>query len=102
MTFSKTVKIAGATIAAIAMTGGVAYAGAGKDCDHKQKAAMSTEVAPTATAVLDASAEAPKAKEHKAHAPLTVEQATAKCQKYGAKDLEACVTKKMAKYGPKS
>ena len=100
MTFSRSAKIVGTTVIAIAMTGGVAFAGNGKDCGDKHKSAMKTEAAaPNATAVLDASAEAPKAK---AHAPMTVEVATAKCKKYGADDLDACVAKKMEKYGPKS
>ena len=103
MTLTKSAKIFGATIIAVALTGGAAYAGNGKDCGDKHKSAMKTEAAaPTATAVLDASAEAAKAEAKKMHAPLTVEQATAKCKKYGADDLDACVAKKMAKYGPKS
>ena len=104
MTPTRTFKIIACSIAAFGLTAGAAYAGSGKDCDEKHKTtAMKTEAAaPNATAVLDASTEATKEKSHKMHAPLTVEQATAKCKKYGADDIDACVAKKMEKYGPKS
>lgn len=103
MTFTRSMKIVGTTIVAIALTGGVAFAGGGKDCGDKHKSATKTEAAAaSATAVLGASAEATRAGTHKTHKPLTREEATAKCNKHGATDLDACIAKKMAKYGPKS
>ena len=100
MTPTRTLKILACSVIAVGLSTGIAHSGEGKDCDKKyETTAMKTEAAaPNATAVLDASAEKSKA----AHAPLTVEQATAKCKKYGADDIDACVAKKMEKYGPKS
>ena len=89
-----TLKIAGLTALTLAFSAGTAFAGEGKDCDHKKQAAMKTQ-ATTAqqTSVLSASETgATMAKsEMKAKKVYSFEDATKLCQEKGVADLQACI-----------
>jgi len=77
---------------AITFTSGIAVAGEG--CKDKKHSAMTKTAAPAQTAVLPATTEKAQMATKKQMKPLTFDQALAKCQKYGAADLQACIDKK--------
>jgi hypothetical protein len=87
-------KIVSLAALTLAFSAGTAFAGEGKDCDHKKKAAMKTQ-ATTAqqSAVLSASetgATMAKA-EKKAKKVYSFEDATKLCVDKGVTDLQACI-----------
>lgn len=89
-----TLKIASLAALTLAFSAGTAFAGEGKDCDHKKQAAMKTQ-ATTAqqTSVLGAAETgATMAKsEKKMKKAYTFEDALKLCQDKGAADLQACI-----------
>jgi len=100
MTTPHILKSIGAATIALTFISGAALAGDKKDCDHKKTTAMQKTEVSAPTAVLPAAATTEKAKmEHKTY---TFEEAKAKCQKYGAEDLQACIDKKTGVAKPKS
>ncbi len=92
-----TLKFIGTTLAIAAFTAGTAFAGNGKDCDHKKETATKTEATSMQmkTEVMSTSAAATsKAKMHKVY---SAEDAAKLCAKKQVKDMEACVTYKTGK-----
>ena len=101
-----TVKIATVSLLTLAFSAGTAFAGDGKDCDHKKKAAMKTQ-ATTAqqTNVLSAveQHDAMAKKEMKAKKVYSFDDALKVCQEKAAADLQACIDYKTGKTAkPKS
>lgn len=93
-----TLKLAGLSMIAIAMTAGTAYAGAGKDCKHK-KTKVTSEASATSnmeTAVLATSA-GDTEKAHKMHKAMSFDDAVKLCTDKGAADLQACIDYKTGK-----
>jgi len=94
-----TSKTLGLAAVAVILSAGSAFAGDKKDCKNKTHASkattttMTTTATDAPTAVLSAS-ETGKTKVKKTY---TLEEATAKCSKKGAKDLQACIDYKMGK-----
>jgi len=97
MTLTKPLKLLSAATIAIAFTSGAALAGDKKDCADKDHTAMMKTEATQATAVLPASTERAQAPSDKKMKVYTFDEAMEKCQKYGAKDLQACINKKTGK-----
>lgn len=101
-----TLKIAGATLITLAFTAGSAFAGDGKDCDHKKKAAMKTQATTSQqTSVLSASEsrDAMAKKTKVAKKTYSFDDALKLCQEKGAADLQACIDYKTGKTAkPKS
>lgn len=111
MTFTRSFKIIGASVLIAGLASGTAMAGDKKDCGDKHKATAEktqTQMS-TPTVVLPAKAEMsgyPASTEAKTDAKkmkkvYTFDEALAKCQKYGATDLQACIDKKTG-HTPKS
>lgn len=99
-----TLKIAATSLVTLAFATGSAFAGDGKDCDHKKKAAMKTQTttaaaAPQTDVLATSSAMKSKAKMTKTY---TFEEALEKCQAKPAKDLQACIDYKIGKTKPAS
>lgn len=94
-------KIAALSAVALAFATGSAFAGDGKNCDHKKKTAMKTEAAAAQTAVLSTSTDG-KMMTKKAKRAYTFEEALKVCQEKGADDLQACVDYKTGVTQPKS
>ena len=97
MTHTKTLKILGTAIIAVAFTSGAAIAGPGKDCNHKDHSTAMKSEASQQTAVLPASTERTNSADQKQMKAYTFDEALALCQKHGATDLQACVDKKTGK-----
>jgi len=97
MTLTKPLKMLSVATIAIVFTSGAALAGDKKDCKDKGHTAMMKTEASQQTAVLPASAEQAAAKSEKAMKVYSFDEALEKCQKYGAKDLQACIDKKTGK-----
>ncbi len=117
MTFTKSAKLIGASVLMAGFMSGSAFAGDKKDCKNKDhtsaystqtQSGVTTVVLPARTEIntytptpqastmaQDATA---KTQEMKV---LTFDEALAKCQKYGATDLQACIDKKTGQ-APKS
>ena len=99
-------KIATASLLTLAFTAGTAFAGDGKDCDHKKKAAMKTQTTTSQqTSVLSAAQTgdtmAKKAK--MAKKTYSFDDALKLCQEKAAADLQACIDYKTGKTAkPKS
>lgn len=89
-----TLKFASIAALTLAFSAWTAFAGEGKDCDHKKQAAMKTQ-ATTAqqTSVLGATERGVKMAKHEKMAKKTYsfEDATKLCQEKGAADLQACI-----------
>lgn len=93
-----TLKIAGLSVIAIAMTAGTAMAGNGKDCKHKKKTDVKSEATATpagTTAVMGVSATSDKAMAK--HKVYTFDDALKLCTEKGAADLQACIDYKTGK-----
>ena len=103
MTFTKSMKIFGATVLIAGFASGTALAGDKKNCaDKNHSTAQKTQTQmSTPTMVLPAKAEATSADAQKVKKVYTFDEALAKCQKYGAADLQACIDKKTGRT-PKS
>ena len=84
-----TLKIASLAALTLAFSAGTAFAGEGKDCDHK-KAAMKTQ-ASTAQQTSVLGAKTVKADKKMAKKVLSFEDATKLCVDKGATDLQACI-----------
>ena len=101
-----TLKIAGLSALTLAFTAGTAFAGDGKDCDHKKKTAMKTTAAVTTAAtpqtMVLSTAERGTAMTKTAKKTYSFEDALKLCQEKGAADLQACVDYKTGKTGAKS
>ncbi len=105
MTLTQSLKTAGFTFVAIAMTAGMAHAGNGKDCYKKDHSGMNKDAKAENTMVLDAKAEAKDAKTYKATKEmktLTFDEAVTLCTKKQVADLQACVDKKTGQAKPES
>ncbi|MGB0907576.1 MAG: hypothetical protein ACPGVT_08785 [Maricaulaceae bacterium] len=89
-------KIASFSLLTIAFTASTAFAGTGKNCDHKKKAAMKTNTATAQTKVLSASGESAAMKAH-AKKTYTFDEASKLCMDKGAADLQACIDYKTGK-----
>ena len=111
MTFTKSAKIIGASVLLASFVSGTAIAGDKKNCEgksHTTAKSTVTQVSPP-TVVLPASAQttvyASQPKTTDANQTVTkvytFDEALAKCQKYGATDLQACIDKKTGQ-APKS
>jgi len=86
-------KMTGLAVLMTAFAAGSAYAGDGKDCDHKKTAAVKTQTAiiatPQVTVLSDADTkDAMKTTSKKVY---SFEDALKLCQKKGVTDLQACV-----------
>ncbi len=103
MTITRSIKIIGATVLLAGFASGTAMAGDKKNCADKHKTtAEKTETRmSTPTAVLPAKAEAATTEGKTMKKVYTFDEALAKCQKYGATDLQACIDKKTG-VAPKS
>ncbi len=100
--YKTSLKFAALSAIALAFTAGSAFAGDGKDCDHKKQTAMKTEATATSqTAVLSAS-ERGHTMAKKAKKNYSFEDALKLCQEKGAADLQACIDYKTGKIQPKS
>lgn len=97
MTFTKPIKLLTTATIAVAFASGAALAGDKKDCPDKDHTAMMKTEASQATAVLPASTERAAAPATTKMKVYTFDEAMEKCQKYGAKDLQACIDKKTGK-----
>ena len=108
MTTKTTLKIATASLLTLAFTAGAAFAGDGKDCNHKKKTAMKTEATMAQQASVLPAAErrdATTKKTMKMKKAYSFDDALKLCQEKGAADLQACIdykTGKTAKAKPKS
>ncbi len=96
MTPKTSLKLVASTVIALGLSS-AAFAGNGKDCNKKYKSTMTKTEAAQSTAVLPASAETMEHKAKKQMKVYTFDEALAKCQEYGAKDLQACIDKKTGK-----
>jgi len=107
MTLTRSFKIIGASVLIVGMASGTALAGDKKNCGdkHKTTAKKTQTQMSTPTVVLPAKAETsgyPATTEAKKMKKVyTFDEALAKCQKYGATDLQACIDKKTGRT-PKS
>ena len=81
-------------LAMLAASAAPAFAGDGKNCDHKKKAAMKTEAAANGTAVLAAT---DRTTIKGAKTVMTFDEALNACQTKGAADLQACIDYKTGK-----
>ncbi len=102
--YKTSLKFAALSAITLAFTAGSAFAGDGKNCDHKKQTAMKTEASTAATqqtAVLSA-AERGDAMARTAKKNYSFEDALKLCQEKGAADLQACVDYKTGKVHPKS
>ena len=99
-----TLKLTSAAIIALGLTSGLAMAGEGhKDCAKKKTTAQMEKTSTTAGYASTTTAVASKS-EHgaKKMKVMSFDDALAKCTKYQAKDLQACIDKKTGKTKPAS
>jgi len=97
------IKVAGVALITLALSAGTAYAGPGKDCNHKKRTEAKTQATTMdQTSVLSASetrdAAAKKAKVRKTY---SFDEALEICQKKAAADLQACIDYKTGKTAAK-
>ena len=93
-----TLKIATVSLLTLAFSAGSAFAGDGKDCNHKKKAALKTQTQAQGqqTSVLSAT-EKHTMKKMKAKKAYSFDDALKICQDKGVADLQACVDYKTGK-----
>jgi len=88
------IKITGFAVLALGLTVGSAYAGDGKKCDHKKKAAVTASqtaviVTPQMTVLSDA--QRVDTTQNKVRKTYSFDDALKLCQDKGATDLQACI-----------
>lgn len=96
-------KLIGATMTTLAFASGTAFAGDGKNCDHKKKASMKTQASQTETAMTAASPQAVLAATEmkKAKKTYSFDDTLELCQKKGVENLQACIDYKTGKVSAK-
>ena len=98
-TMHTSIKVAGAALITLALSAGTAYAGPGKDCNHKKRTEAKTQATTMdQTSVLSASethdASAKKVKARKAY---SFDEALKICQEKAPEKLQACIDYKTGK-----
>ena len=99
-----TLKLTGAAILAMGLMSGTALAGEGhKDCNKTKTTAQSSTTSATTGYVTTSTSVAATSETAKTKMKvMSFDDALAKCTKYQAKDLQACIDKKTGKTKPAS